>query len=184
MCRSSSLCEWPLGLAIEESDRNARHEFYKRCRASTYMASTPTLCFNGRQPCGPQLSSCLSDYVPDELFAAFTTRIHDNAMLSKFAGGLGKRLEPTCDVTEAPTSKGHPTQIPGCLCPLESWSTTPRLHVNQGGQAQRARVRLSWKPGNLDIEEFPQLRQRTPATDRRRRTPRHEHRQLDSSTCS
>ena len=76
-----------MGLASEEADREARAiEFYQLLSSFDYMSSTPTLFNAGTLR--PQLSSCYLTTVPDDLHGIFGA-IQDNAMLSKFAGGLG-----------------------------------------------------------------------------------------------
>ena len=76
-----------MGLAAQEDDRNARAiEFYNLLSAFDYMSSTPTLFNSGTLR--PQLSSCFLTTVPDDLHGIYGA-IQDNAMLSKWAGGLG-----------------------------------------------------------------------------------------------
>ena len=76
-----------MGLAPREADKNARAiEFYQLLSSFDYMSSTPTLFNSGTLR--PQLSSCYLTTVPDDLHGIYGA-IQDNAMLSKFAGGLG-----------------------------------------------------------------------------------------------
>ena len=76
-----------MGLAINEDDREAKSiEFYKLLSSFDFMSSTPTL-FNSAT-LKPQLSSCYLSTLPDDLRGIFEG-ISDDAMLSKFAGGLG-----------------------------------------------------------------------------------------------
>jgi ribonucleoside-diphosphate reductase alpha chain len=76
-----------MGLAINEIDREARAiEFYNLLSSFDFMSSTPTLFNAGTLR--PQLSSCYLTTVPDDLYGIFES-IQDDAMLSKFAGGLG-----------------------------------------------------------------------------------------------
>ncbi|MCB2264238.1 MAG: ribonucleoside-diphosphate reductase subunit alpha [Candidatus Thiosymbion ectosymbiont of Robbea hypermnestra] len=76
-----------MGLAINEIDREERAiEFYGLLSSFDFMSSTPTL-FNAGTP-RPQLSSCYLTSVPDDLDGIYSA-IKDNALLSKFAGGLG-----------------------------------------------------------------------------------------------
>lgn len=76
-----------MGLAINEIDREARTiEFYQLLSSFDFMSSTPTLFNAGTLR--PQLSSCYLTTVPDDLDGIFNA-IHDNALLSKYAGGLG-----------------------------------------------------------------------------------------------
>jgi len=76
-----------MGLAMNELDREERAiEFYWLLSSFDFMGSTPTL-FNSGTP-RPQLSSCYLTTVPDDLDGIYSA-IKDNALLSKFAGGLG-----------------------------------------------------------------------------------------------
>jgi|GEM_PF-7962 len=81
-----------MGLAIQEQDREARAiEFYQLLSSFDYMASTPTLFNAGTLR--PQLSSCYLTTVPDDLYGIYNA-VRDNAMLSKWAGGLGNDWTP------------------------------------------------------------------------------------------
>ncbi|MBI3171176.1 MAG: hypothetical protein HYZ32_01115 [Hydrocarboniphaga effusa] len=81
-----------MGLAMNEVDRETRAiEFYQLLSSFDFMSSTPTLFNSGTLR--PQLSSCYLTTVPDDLHGIFGA-IHDNAMLSKYAGGLGNDWTP------------------------------------------------------------------------------------------
>ena len=81
-----------MGLAIEEDNREDRAiEFYRLLSSFDYMSSTPTLFNAGTLR--PQLSSCYLTTVPDDLHGIYGA-MQDNAMLSKFAGGLGNDWTP------------------------------------------------------------------------------------------
>ena len=81
-----------MGLAINEIDREGRAiEFYQLLSSFDFMSSTPTLFNSGTLR--PQLSSCYLTTVPDELSGIYDS-IKDNALLSKFAGGLGNDWTP------------------------------------------------------------------------------------------
>ena len=76
-----------MGLALFEQDREERAmEFYELLSRFDFMSSTPTLFNSGTLR--PQLSSCYLTTVPDDLKGIYDA-IKDNALLSKFAGGLG-----------------------------------------------------------------------------------------------
>jgi len=76
-----------MGLAMNEIDREGRAiEFYNLLSSFDFMSSTPTLFNSGTLR--PQLSSCYLTTVPDELDGIYGA-IKDNALLSKYAGGLG-----------------------------------------------------------------------------------------------
>ena len=76
-----------MGLALREIDREARAiEFYELLSSFDFMCSTPTLFNAGTLR--PQLSSCFLTTISDDLDGIFKA-IKDNALLSKYAGGLG-----------------------------------------------------------------------------------------------
>ncbi len=98
-----------MGLSIREDDPNARAiEFYELLSSFDYMSSTPTLFNSGTLR--SQLSSCYLTTVPDDLFGIYGA-IQDNAMLSKFAGGLGNDWTPVRALGSY--IKGHQRQEPG-----------------------------------------------------------------------
>lgn len=81
-----------MGLALNEVDREARAiEFYEVLSSFDFMSSTPTLFNAGTRR--SQLSSCYLTTVPDDLDGIYES-IKDNALLSKFAGGLGNDWTP------------------------------------------------------------------------------------------
>jgi len=81
-----------MGLAINEENYNERAiEFYQLLSSFDYMASTPTLFNAGTLR--PQLSSCYLTTIPDDLYGIYDA-LRDNAMLSKWAGGLGNDWTP------------------------------------------------------------------------------------------
>ncbi|MBP7895446.1 MAG: ribonucleoside-diphosphate reductase subunit alpha, partial [Acinetobacter sp.] len=81
-----------MGLALNEDDREARAiEFYNLLSSFDYMASTPTLFNSGTLR--PQLSSCYLTTIDDDLYDIYGA-MRDNAMLSKWAGGLGNDWTP------------------------------------------------------------------------------------------
>ena len=81
-----------MGLAVEEKDKEDRAiEFYKLLSSFDYMSSTPTLFNSGTLR--PQLSSCYLTTIPDDLDGIFGA-MKDNALLSKWAGGLGNDWSP------------------------------------------------------------------------------------------
>jgi ribonucleoside-diphosphate reductase alpha chain len=150
-----------MGLAIEEADRNGRAiEFYKLLSSFDYMASTPTLFNAGTLR--PQLSSCYLTTIPDELSGIYHA-IHDNAMLSKFAGGLGN--DWTNVRALGAYIKGTNGKSQGVVPFLKVVNDTA-VAVNQGGKRKGA-VCAYLESWHLDIEEFLELRKNT-GDDRRR----------------
>jgi len=150
-----------MGLALEEIDREARAiEFYEVLSSFDFMSSTPTLFNSGTLR--SQLSSCYLTTVPDDLDGIYES-IKENALLSKFAGGLGN------DWTRVRALGSHIKGTNG-----ESQGVVPFLKVvndtavavNQGGKRKGA-VCTYLETWHLDIEEFLELRKNT-GDDRRR----------------
>ena len=150
-----------MGLAINEIDREKRAiEFYDLLSEFTFMSSTPTL-FNSGTLC-PQLSSCYLTTVSDDLRGIFGA-IQDNAMLSKFAGGLGNDWSQVRAMGSY--IKGTNGESQGVVPFLKVASDTA-VAVNQGGKRKGA-VCAYLETWHLDIEEFLELRKNT-GDDRRR----------------
>ena len=150
-----------MGLAVEEDDRNARAiEFYQLLSSFDYMSSTPTLFNAGTLR--PQLSSCYLTTVPDNLHGIYGS-IQDNAMLSKFAGGLGNDWTPVRAL--GAYIKGTNGKSQGVVPFLKVVNDTA-VAVNQGGKRKGA-VCAYLETWHLDIEEFVELRKNT-GDDRRR----------------
>jgi ribonucleoside-diphosphate reductase alpha chain len=150
-----------MGLALDEIDREARAiEFYEVLSSFDFMSSTPTLFNSGTLR--SQLSSCYLTTVPDDLDGIYES-IKENALLSKFAGGLGN------DWTRVRALGSHIKGTNG-----ESQGVVPFLKVvndtavavNQGGKRKGA-VCTYLETWHLDIEEFLELRKNT-GDDRRR----------------
>ncbi len=150
-----------MGLSLKESDREARAiEFYEILSSFDFMSSTPTLFNSGTLR--SQLSSCYLTTVPDDLDGIYES-IKENALLSKFAGGLGN------DWTRVRALGSHIKGTNG-----ESQGVVPFLKVvndtavavNQGGKRKGA-VCTYLETWHLDIEEFLELRKNT-GDDRRR----------------
>jgi len=151
-----------MGLAINEVDRETRAiEFYNLLSSFDFMSSTPTLFNAGTLR--PQLSSCYLTTVPDDLDGIFSA-IRDDALLSKFAGGLGN------DWTRV---RGLGSHIKGTngksqgVVPFLKVANDTAVAVNQGGKRKGAMCAYleTW---HLDIEDFLELRKNT--GDERRRT--------------
>jgi ribonucleoside-diphosphate reductase alpha chain len=150
-----------MGLAVEEDDKNTRAiEFYQLLSSFDYMSSTPTLFNAGTLR--PQLSSCYLTTVPDDLHGIYGA-IQDNAMLSKFAGGLGNDWTPVRAL--GAYIKGTNGKSQGVVPFLKVVNDTA-VAVNQGGKRKGA-VCAYLETWHLDIEEFVELRKNT-GDDRRR----------------
>ena len=150
-----------MGLAIEEQDKNARAiEFYNLLSSFDYMSSTPTLFNAGTLR--SQLSSCFLTTVSDDLEGIYGA-IKDNAMLSKWAGGLGN--DWTGVRALGARIKGTNGKSQGVVPFLKVVNDTA-VAVNQGGKRKGA-VCAYLETWHLDIEEFLELRKNT-GDDRRR----------------
>ncbi len=150
-----------MGLAASEADKNARAvEFYKLLSSFDYMSSTPTLFNAGTLR--PQLSSCYLTSVPDNLHGIYGA-MQDNAMLSKWAGGLGNDWTPVRSL--GAYIKGTNGKSQGVV-PFLKVANDTAVAVNQGGKRKGA-VCAYLETWHLDIEEFLELRKNT-GDDRRR----------------
>ncbi len=150
-----------MGLAIQEDDPNARAiEFYNLLSSFDYMSSTPTLFNAGTLRA--QLSSCYLTTVPDDLHGIYGA-IQDNAMLSKWAGGLGNDWTPVRAL--GAYIKGTNGKSQGVVPFLKVVNDTA-VAVNQGGKRKGA-VCAYLETWHMDIEEFIELRKNT-GDDRRR----------------
>jgi len=150
-----------MGLAIHEVEREARTiEFYNLLSSFDFMSSTPTLFNSGTLR--PQLSSCYLTTVPDDLYGIFDS-IKDDAMLSKFAGGLGNDWSRVRAM--GAHIKGTNGKSQGVV-PFLKVANDTAVAVNQGGKRKGAMCAYleTW---HLDIEEFIELRKNT-GDDRRR----------------
>ena len=150
-----------MGLAINELEREeSAIEFYELLSSFDFMNSTPTLFNSGT--CRPQLSSCYLSTVPDDLDGIFNA-IKDDALLSKYAGGLGN------DWTRVRSMGSHIKSTNGKsqgVVPFLKVANDTAVAVNQGGKRKGAMCAYleTW---HLDIEEFLELRKNT-GDDRRR----------------
>ena len=150
-----------MGLASNEDNREERAiEFYNLLSSFDYMVSTPQLFNSGTLR--PQLSSCFLTTVPDDLHGIYSA-IRDNAMLSKWAGGLGNDWTPVRAL--GAHIKGTNGRSQGIVPFLKVVNDTA-VAVNQGGKRKGA-VCAYLETWHLDIEEFLELRKNT--GDERRR---------------
>jgi len=150
-----------MGLALGEIDREARAiEFYEVLSSFDFMSSTPTLFNAGTRR--SQLSSCYLTTVSDDLDGIYEA-LKENALLSKFAGGLGN------DWTNVRALGSHIKGTNGKsqgVVPFLKVVNDTAVAVNQGGKRKGA-VCAYLESWHLDIEEFLELRKNT-GDDRRR----------------
>ncbi len=150
-----------MGLALNEIDREARAiEFYEVLSRFDFMSSTPTLFNSGTRH--SQLSSCYLSTVADDLDGIYEA-IKENALLAKYAGGLGNDWTPVRALGSH--IKGTNGKSQGVVPFLKVVSDTA-VAVNQGGKRKGA-VCCYLETWHLDIEEFLELRKNT-GDDRRR----------------
>ncbi|HET7773446.1 MAG TPA: ribonucleoside-diphosphate reductase subunit alpha, partial [Burkholderiaceae bacterium] len=150
-----------MGLALQEVDREARAiEFYELLSSFDFMSSTPTLFNSGTLR--SQLSSCYLTTVADDLDGIYEA-IKENALLAKYAGGLGNDWTPVRAMGS--WIKGTNGQSQGVVPFLKVVNDTA-VAVNQGGKRKGA-VCTYLESWHLDIEEFLELRKNT-GDDRRR----------------
>ena len=151
-----------MGLALNEIDREARAiEFYEILSSFDFMSSTPTLFNSGTVH--SQLSSCYLTTVSDDLEGIYDA-IKENALLAKYAGGLGNDWTPVRALRSH--IKGTNGESQGVVAFLKVVNDTA-VAVNQGGKRKGA-VCAYLETWHLDIEEFLELRKNT--GDERRRT--------------
>lgn len=151
-----------MGLALQEDDRDTRAiEFYELLSSFDFMCSTPTLFNAGTTR--PQLSSCFLTTVEDDLAGIFHG-ISNNALLSKFAGGLGNDWTPVRGI--GAHIKGTNGKSQGVV-PFLKVANDTAVAVNQGGRRKGA-VCAYLETWHIDVEEFLDLRKNT--GDERRRT--------------
>ena len=150
-----------MGLALNEIDREARAiEFYDVLSSFDFMSSTPTLFNSGTRR--SQLSSCYLTTVADDLDGIYES-LKDNALLSKFAGGLGNdwtRVRALGSYIKGTNGKSQG------VVPFLKVVNDTAVAVNQGGKRKGA-VCSYLETWHLDIEEFLELRKNT-GDDRRR----------------
>jgi ribonucleoside-diphosphate reductase alpha chain len=150
-----------MGLALGEIDREERAiEFYEVLSTFDFMSSTPTLFNAGTRR--SQLSSCYLTTVSDDLDGIYEA-LKENALLSKFAGGLGN------DWTNVRALGSHIKGTNGKsqgVVPFLKVVNDTAVAVNQGGKRKGA-VCAYLETWHLDIEEFLELRKNT-GDDRRR----------------
>jgi ribonucleoside-diphosphate reductase alpha chain len=150
-----------MGLSLNEMEPETRAiEFYEVLSSFDFMCSTPTLFNSGT--CHPQLSSCYLTTVADDLDSIYEA-IKENALLAKYAGGLGNDWTPVRALGSH--IRGTNGKSQGVVPFLKVVNDTA-VAVNQGGKRKGA-VCCYLEVWHLDIEEFLELRKNT-GDDRRR----------------
>ena len=150
-----------MGLSLQEDNKEEKAiEFYNMMSTFRYSPSTPTLFNSGTRH--SQLSSCYLSTVHDSIDGIFGT-IHNQARLSKYAGGLG--VDWTAVRSTGSYIKGTNGQSSGLIPWLKIFNDT-LVGVNQGGKRKGAGCSYL-EPWHIDVEDFLDLRKNT-GDDRRR----------------
>ena len=150
-----------MGLSLQEDNKEEKViEFYNMMSTFRYSPSTPTLFNSGTRH--SQLSSCYLSTVHDSIDGIFGT-IHNQARLSKYAGGLG--VDWTAVRATGSYIKGTNGQSSGLIPWLKIFNDT-LVGVNQGGKRKGAGCSYL-EPWHIDVEDFLDLRKNT-GDDRRR----------------
>ncbi|SUE95858.1 ribonucleotide-diphosphate reductase subunit alpha [Ectopseudomonas mendocina] len=145
-----------MGCSLNEKDpTHWAIEFYNLLSTFDYMSSTPTL-FNAATKY-PQLSSCYGGLVPDDLELIFDLGFKQNAMLSKFAGGIGSSWTPVR--AAGSVIKSTNGESAGVVPFLKIFNDVA-VAVNQGGKRKGAFAPYleMW---HSDIYEFCDLKLKT-----------------------
>ena len=154
-----------MGVALAETNpidaTNRAKEFYEIISQMLYVPSTPTLFNAGTQR--PQMSSCFLTTTQDDLKDIYR-QYADNALLSKYAGGLGNDWSSIR--ANGSWIKGTNGRSQGVI-PFLKVQDSSTIAVNQGGKRKGA-VCAYLETWHLDIEDYLELRKNT--GDERRRT--------------
>lgn len=151
-----------MGLCLNEDNPTERAivAYVDAYSSFNYMSSTPTL-FNSAT-LHPQMSSCYLTTIEDDLFEIYGA-FRDNAMLSKWAGGIGNDWTPVRALNAH--IKGTNGKSQG-IVPFLKVNNDTAVAVNQGGKRKGA-IAAYLETFHLDVEEFLELRKNT-GDDRRR----------------
>lgn len=151
-----------MGLALNEKDKEARAiEFYHIMSQMHFIPSTPTL-FHAGTP-HPQLSSCYLNVVEDDLGHIFKV-YGDNAMLSKWAGGIGTAWSKLRGMGAEIKAAGITSQG---VIPFLKIANDVTVAINRSGR-RRGATAVYMENWHIDFEDFLELRKNT--GDERRRT--------------
>ncbi len=151
-----------MGLSLNEADKEAKAiEFYEVMSQFNFVPSTPTL-FHAGTP-HPQLSSCYLNIVEDDLKHIFKV-YGDNAMLSKWAGGIGTAWSKLRGMGAQVKTAGITSQ--GTI-PFLKIANDVTVAINRSGR-RRGATCVYMENWHIDFEDFLELRKNT--GDERRRT--------------
>jgi ribonucleoside-diphosphate reductase alpha chain len=151
-----------MGLALNEKEKETRAiEFYNIMSQLHFVPSTPTLFHAGTLH--PQLSSCYLNIVEDDLKHIFKV-YGDNAMLSKWAGGIGTCWSKLRGMGAMLKSSGITSQG---VIPFLKIANDVTVAINRSGRRRGASC-VYMENWHYDFEDFLELRKNT--GDERRRT--------------
>ncbi|MDP2630633.1 MAG: ribonucleoside-diphosphate reductase subunit alpha [Candidatus Uhrbacteria bacterium] len=152
-----------MGLSLNEKDQKLEYatKFYTVLSTLRFVSSTPTLFHSGT--CHPQLASCYLNTVDDSLEHIFKV-ISDNAMLSKWSGGIG--TDWTNVRATGALIKGTGVESQGII-PFLKVANDATHAINRSGR-RRGAACVYLEVWHYDIEDFLELRKNT--GDERRRT--------------
>ncbi len=151
-----------MGLALNEKDKEMRAiEFYNIMSQMHFVPSTPTLFHSGTPH--PQLSSCYLNVVEDDLGHIFKV-YGDNAMLSKWAGGIGTAWSKLRGMGAEIKAAGITSQG---VIPFLKIANDVTVAINRSGR-RRGAACVYMENWHIDFEDFLELRKNT--GDERRRT--------------
>ncbi len=151
-----------MGLALNETEKEDRAiEFYNVMSKLEFVPSTPTLFHSGTLH--PQLSSCYLNVVEDDLKHIFKV-YGDNAMLAKWAGGIGTSWSKLRGVGAMIKQAGITSQ--GTI-PFLKIANDVTVAINRSGR-RRGAACVYMENWHIDFEDFLELRKNT--GDERRRT--------------
>lgn len=151
-----------MGLALNEKEKESRAiEFYTVMSQMHFVPSTPTLFHAGTLH--PQLSSCYLNIVEDDLKHIFKV-YGDNAMLSKWAGGIGTSWSKLRGMGSEIKAAGITSQG---VIPFLKIANDVTVAINRSGR-RRGATCVYMENWHIDFEDFLELRKNT--GDERRRT--------------
>ncbi len=150
-----------MGLCLNEKNKEDKAiEIYNAISQFLYMPSTPTLFNSGTVH--PQLSSCYLSTLDDSEDGIMGTW-HDQARLSKYAGGIGVDAHPIRGMNAFIKKTNGKSSGP---VPFLKILNDTLVAFNQGGKRKGAGC-VYFEPGHIDFEDILELKKNT-GDDRRR----------------
>lgn len=140
---------------VEGTDECLRmiKETYDLMSMKYFTHATPTL-FNAGTP-RPQLSSCYLLSMEDDSLDGIYNTLHDCAMISKYAGGIGLHIHNIR--AKGSHIQGTNGKSNGIVPMLRVFNNTAR-YVDQGGGKRNGSFAIYLEPWHADIEDFLELK--------------------------